>query len=281
MDGETTVGGIKESRGLECEYSAELTEEQIVEINAQTVEAGDWALISVQPFESTESLTVTMNTGEVFTIRVTDAMVQPTNLWDLNGNEYALAVNINYQDILMTSEPHSDGGKLKAQYVGDASNINNLTVNTTKWKFTSTGDYGKYYITCSEGNYLNINGQEVTISSESQVITLEVSSAGRIRLSRDGYDVNLYGNNADNGFGGWAADWGWNVQFRLFEVPAPSDEEFFVNVSPYGGGTVSGKFTGGTTTGDLKSFYSDVKNGYVGTVDMTGYNNYGIKAKNS
>ena len=45
---------------------AELTEEQIAEINAQTVVAGDWALISVQPLESTESLTVTMKTGEVF-----------------------------------------------------------------------------------------------------------------------------------------------------------------------------------------------------------------------
>ena len=41
VENETTVGQIKESRGLECEYSAELTEEQIAEINAQTVEAGD------------------------------------------------------------------------------------------------------------------------------------------------------------------------------------------------------------------------------------------------
>ena len=78
VESETTVGGIKESRGLDVQYSAELTEEQIAEINAQTVVAGDWALISVQPFESTESLTVTMKTGEVFEIRVTDAQLKKT-----------------------------------------------------------------------------------------------------------------------------------------------------------------------------------------------------------
>ena len=50
VDVDTTVGQIKENRELECENSAELTEEQITEINTQTVQAGDWALISVQPF---------------------------------------------------------------------------------------------------------------------------------------------------------------------------------------------------------------------------------------
>ena len=46
-------------------------QEQIAEIDAQPVEAGDWALISLRPFISEESLTVTMKTGEAFTVRVT------------------------------------------------------------------------------------------------------------------------------------------------------------------------------------------------------------------
>ena len=69
----TTVGQIKESRGLDVEYSAELTEEKIAEINGTVVESGDWALISVHPFDTEETLTVTMKDGEVFTIKVTDA----------------------------------------------------------------------------------------------------------------------------------------------------------------------------------------------------------------
>ena len=75
-EAETTVGTLKTANGLEVEYSEELTEEQIAEINAQTVEAGDWALISMQPFLSEESLTVTMKNGDIFTILVTDGQIK-------------------------------------------------------------------------------------------------------------------------------------------------------------------------------------------------------------
>ena len=91
VESETTVGQIKESRGLESQYSAELTEEQIAEINAQTVGAGDWALISVQPFMSEETLTVTMKDGEVFTIRVTDAQIKKTVI-DAKGDTWEITV---------------------------------------------------------------------------------------------------------------------------------------------------------------------------------------------
>ena len=90
-ESDRTVGGLKEANGLECQYSAELTEEQIAEINAQTVEAGDWALISVQPFTSEETLTVTMKNGEVFTIRVTDAQIS-TNVLTADGISFKITV---------------------------------------------------------------------------------------------------------------------------------------------------------------------------------------------
>jgi len=68
-----TVGQLKSENGLEVQYSADLTEEQIGEINGGTVENGDWALISMRPFTSEETLTVTMKTGEQFMVKVTDA----------------------------------------------------------------------------------------------------------------------------------------------------------------------------------------------------------------
>lgn len=68
----TTVGAIKDALGLVCEYSAELTEEEIGQINTTEVTAADWALISLKAFDTEENLTVTMKDGEVFTIRVTD-----------------------------------------------------------------------------------------------------------------------------------------------------------------------------------------------------------------
>jgi len=87
----TSVGELKEANGLEVEYSAELTEEQIAEINAQTVGAGDWALISMRAFDTEETLTVTMKDGEVFTVRVTDAQITTMFLSD-SGEMYEVTV---------------------------------------------------------------------------------------------------------------------------------------------------------------------------------------------
>ena len=92
VDEESTVGGIKESGSLEVEYSTELTEDQIEAINAQPVEAGDWALISVRPFTSEETLTVTMKNGEQFVVQVTDDQV--TSYDDIDRNrDYIIYVD--------------------------------------------------------------------------------------------------------------------------------------------------------------------------------------------
>lgn len=90
-DEAATVGELKEAKGLETEYSAELTDEQIKEINAQTVEAGDWVLISVQPFKSEEILTVTMKNGDQWTVKVTDAQISAPYLTD-KGQYYEVTV---------------------------------------------------------------------------------------------------------------------------------------------------------------------------------------------
>ena len=66
-----TVRELKETNDLEIKYSGDQTVKDISRINAQTVEAGDWALISLQPFEEEQTLTVVMKDGKVFTIQVT------------------------------------------------------------------------------------------------------------------------------------------------------------------------------------------------------------------
>jgi hypothetical protein len=86
-----TVGQLKEAVGLECERSAELTEEQLLEIDAQTVNEGDWALIVLRPFLSEEVLTVTMTDGEVFDVAVTDAQIRTSVLSD-GGELYEVTV---------------------------------------------------------------------------------------------------------------------------------------------------------------------------------------------
>ena len=91
IEEDTTVGGLKEANALECEYSKDLTEEKIAEINAQTVNAGDWALISMRPFLSEETLTVTMKNGEKFEIKVTDGQLRKYVISD-SGDRYEVIV---------------------------------------------------------------------------------------------------------------------------------------------------------------------------------------------
>ena len=107
---ESTVGALKEANGLEVEYSADLTEEQIAEINAQTVEAGDWALVSVRPFVSEESLTVTMENGDSFTIRVTDGQIRKTVI-DARGDTWEITVTYDENAQI------PDGAELKVREI--------------------------------------------------------------------------------------------------------------------------------------------------------------------
>lgn len=94
VEAASTIGQIKEQLGLVCEYSTELTEKNIEDINAQTVEAGDWVLISVLPFNTEEWMTVTMKDGEVFTVKVTDAQIKTTFI-TAAGEKYEITVTYN------------------------------------------------------------------------------------------------------------------------------------------------------------------------------------------
>ena len=75
VETDTTLGEIRKRLGLESEFSVKLSEEQINDIDAAVIRGIDWALISLKPFETEETLTVTMKNGDVFTIKVTDAQL--------------------------------------------------------------------------------------------------------------------------------------------------------------------------------------------------------------
>ena len=128
-DNNTTVGELKKENGLEPEYSAELTEEQIEEINAKKVKAGDWALISLKPFDTEESLTVTMKSGEKFVVKVTDAQIMKTVI-DAKGDKWKITVtygeeaqipdgaDLNVKEILPGSKEYTEHLQKTLQKLG-------------------------------------------------------------------------------------------------------------------------------------------------------------------
>lgn len=88
-DRDTTIGVLKKTNGLTPEYSASWTKEQIAKADAQKVKAGDWVLISLKPFTSEETMTVTLKDGEIFTIKVTDAQIEKTVI-DAKGDAWEI-----------------------------------------------------------------------------------------------------------------------------------------------------------------------------------------------
>ena len=109
----TTVGGLKAANGLEIEYTAEMTEEKIAELDATPVSAGDWALISLLPFDTEETLTVTMVNGDQFTVNVTDGQLHSYVISDA-GDLYEVIVT--YDD---TAEIPSDAELSVSQITAD------------------------------------------------------------------------------------------------------------------------------------------------------------------
>ena len=206
-ENETTVGQIKESRGLECEYSAELTEEQIAQINAQTVEAGDWALISLQPFDTEETLTITLKNDEVYTIRITDASYSITAVTNLNGAKGALINPVRKNAVQSTA--HSTRGRLQAAAVSIDSAAGTVTttdpaIQLTEWTFTRVGESGNNYYIHSSAGYLNIDNRgSVTVSSQPQSLRVDSNSNNQIRIRSGRYALNNWGSQTNNGYGTW------------------------------------------------------------------------------
>ena len=205
-DYESTVGALKENNSLDVEYSAELTEEQIAAINAQTVEAGDWALISMRPFTSEETLTVTMKDGERFTIGVTDASYGIQAITNLDGATGAL-VNTARKNAVQ-SAAHSTSGRLQATGVNIDVTLGNVTTTDssaqlTKWTFAKVGDSGNNYTIRSDAGYLNINGSNVSVSQTPQTLRIDTNSSNQIRVISGDYALNNWGSNTSNGYGAY------------------------------------------------------------------------------
>ena len=88
---DTTVGALRDVNGIESEYSAALTDEDREAIDARELTAVDWALFSLKPFTSLESVNIAMNNGDRFIIAVTDAQIT-TRVMTADGTAYKITL---------------------------------------------------------------------------------------------------------------------------------------------------------------------------------------------
>lgn len=158
-DSDITVGGKKDALGLECEYSAELSDEQKKEINSKAIKAGDWALISLKAFDTEETLTITMKNGDAFEVKVTDGQNVTDYKSIVPGREYILYV------VRDGNEYYALGNDGRSHYVG--STIDDLAgLNSSfSWNYgldeTSCWWYsGNTYLNLANSNNRNVIGAQ-------------------------------------------------------------------------------------------------------------------------
>ena len=258
----TTVGQIKQDLGLDCVYSSELDQEQIDVVNARTVEEGDWALISLVPFDSEETLTVTMRDGEVWTVKVTDAHEIP--------DSSATTINVN-KSYLICYESGGTYYLLKNDGTVDSShNPSNFEgLNSTYcWTFNyvfeekhlePTLTYVYYLIrpidNKSKTIALNAEGQDLVQRSNNNVAVVPADGGG---FKLVGYnEVKL--NFADGAFFADqlpADDLG--VTVHIYEMDALPTYSYTVRSADETRGTVT--VSGGTQkTGESNTHYYDAE----------------------
>ena len=91
LDADTTAGAYIDAHALPVVYSAELTADDIAALRDAPLSAREWALFALQSFDTRETLTVTMDDGEVFTVDVTDGRIERRYI-TADGQTYDITV---------------------------------------------------------------------------------------------------------------------------------------------------------------------------------------------
>ena len=78
-EADTTVGELVRTLGVERQLSATIGEEEALALEEEIVYKNEWTLISLKPFDTVESLTITMKNGDVLMVKVTDASSVASN----------------------------------------------------------------------------------------------------------------------------------------------------------------------------------------------------------
>ena len=97
VDHDTTAGEIKSANDIQPTYSADLTEADIARLDARKLTAPNYALASLKSFDTSETLTITMANGDVFTIAVADAVTNPGSSQQPTGNTDPNRLNVQLE----------------------------------------------------------------------------------------------------------------------------------------------------------------------------------------
>ena len=147
---------------LDIEYSSSLSNEDIDSINSKQFHEGDYALISLRPFNSEETLTIVLKDKEKLEIKVTDA----TDPLGINNRTYSVIIErenngTNWHALttsILNKENDDRGYYLQGtnfwEY-GQKDGLDYCKVGSPVWKFEYVSD--NHYRVSANGKYLYID----------------------------------------------------------------------------------------------------------------------------
>ena len=259
VDEDTTVGAIKERLGLECEYSADLTEEQIAEADAQTVKAGDWVLIALKPFDTEETLTVIMKNGDQFVVAVTDVQGSIiSNNTTLENGEYMIVYKVGNKYYAYSNYGFTD----EVQYNPSTGKVTYDGLREFVWVVSDEGgDWADHYTFKAKAR------SEYYIALMNNSILRQYWGWVNVQKGSGNNTFILQGETSGKGqYLGWNGSMFTAVNYKPAEVflvkveEAPTQFTIKVTVDDASHGTVSGTTDSGQATGQVGEFTVTTEN---------------------
>ena len=266
VNDDTTVGSLKDTMDLDVQYSIALTEDQITEINNTAISAGDWALISLMPFNTDEKLTITMKNGDLFEIQVTDYQ-EASSTAAFNSTDSFVIAYKDGQDkyhVLKT-----DGTQEVLDSISDIDYLD----NNYKWKFyyvfeekdENAPNFGEQYYFIRPISDLS---QSIALNDVGENLVQYGTNNIGIIAADGGFYLEGYANNNEDVpnlvFDGtdFKARMYENCLIQIFKQDDIKKYEFTVRTEDPDMGKVSGKDKSGNTQTAVESFVTRTKDSH-------------------
>ena len=176
LETEKTVGQIIEEKNISPYFSADVSTDEVPNLMNKEVAAGDWVLISLDSFDSEETLTITMVNGEKYIVKVTDDRdysssdnSSPLRLGSSSSSELSLAdvPAITQNDVSKTLTPNNDGTytlklsvKIPEIEVGGSNKANVVIIydSSNSMAYYADSESVSYEPDPGKGHYTKIDG---------------------------------------------------------------------------------------------------------------------------
>ena len=252
----TTIGDIIDALSKEIVYSGNLTENEISEMRVKEILAPDWSLVSLNPFQSEEQLSIVMKNGQVIIIKVKDALGTGEDVDNYIGKKVIIYDYTENRAMTSIWEQNQWRTEFASVPLDGAD-------NNEKALWTIESNNSAYYLKSYDGNYLKIRDNSIyLVGSQAEATPLNIQRGGNPDYQiKDKNNSNIILTYCDNSsYPGFFSSPYTNAQgttrnwFYIKEAD-PRKKKFAVEVATWTSnsiacGKISSKYFGNGSSGE-------------------------------